>query len=481
MPDHSRVSRLAAGASDRSEADAALHLDGGHVHITVEAELPGAPITLRVLINTLRRMPGGLSIDDANLSPDEVRPLVDLALRLDPARGLTTTRDVPAGAAHLHIGLAPPTNEAIRICPDGYGAHLATGYGEIHQGRAPHPLGCVLAAAFGAAEAFKQNAPVVEARRVDHSHLTWCPVALSSDLSVAPMITEHLELDLALAGCGAIGTGIALILAEMDAGGDLLVMDFQAFGVENIATYSLGGQIDAARKRRKVDIVAEALTNYRVLKRDADLATLVEDVDRGRVRWPRTVLGALDSVPSRHAVQRLWPDQLIDAGTSDTAVGLHHVVASNGPCLMCFFPVGGGRSVVESLAHRTGLPLDLLGAGDQLLQPEHISHLDPAQRELLVRHIGKPVCNLARALGLVEGAEDFQAAVTFVAVQAACLAVGRLLAVELGLTLPNFVAYDTLIGPRSDALEFRHPIPTCYCQMKSARIRTVREKRSRLS
>jgi len=479
MSDHSRIGRLGAGVSEVSEEAVLAHLDACCVHLSVEPELSGALLTLRVAITTLRRMPGRVHLDPRGLEEAEVSELVASANYIDPKRGLEVGDSVPDGAVHLHIGIIAPTPSAIRAVPDGYGVHVARGARvAITQARPAHVLGSIVTAAFGVAEAFKDMAPVVETRRVDHTHLTWCPVSLSEDLTVAPMVEGPMRLDLALAGCGAIGTAIALILSELDATGEILVLDRQEFGPENIATYSLGGEDDARMRRSKVDLVAEVLAKrYTVTPRHGDLETLVDDVDNGSVRWPRLVLAGVDSVPARHQVQLLWPDRLIDAATGGTAVGLHDVVAESGPCLMCFFPSGGRVSAQETLAEITGLPVELLGHGDDVLRHEHIARLDPEKRDWLAPHLGKKICNLANALGLIVGAGDFQAAVTFVAVEAACLAVGRLLALQLGMDLPNFVLYDSLIGPRADALERRKANPACYCQEKANRIKKIRAGR----
>jgi hypothetical protein len=170
----------------------------------------------------------------------------------------------------------------------------------------------------------------------------------------------------------------------------------------------------------------------------------------------------------------------VDAGTADTAVGLHDVVAGQGPCIMCFLPARTEESTVVRVASETGLTVERLGRGDDVLRPEEIEQLAPEQQALLRPHLGRPVCGLANALGLVGVDDGYEPAVPFVAQQAACLAVGRLLAIELGMRdLPNFVEYDGLIGPRSDALDVRRADPSCYCQQRAELIGRVRNERRR--
>jgi len=482
MSDFSRVNRLGAAAAGIPEADLEQRLEAGGVHVTVDARLPGALLAARVLLTTLRRMPGRLSLDPAGIPRSTVAKFAAAVDAIDPTRGLRVDAAIPKSVCQVHVGTTTSSPNAIRVVPDGYGAHVARAADVvITQSRPAHPLGSVQAAAFGAAEAFKDNARVLPNRRQDHDHLSWCPVALSHDLELAPIVAGTMWLDLALAGCGAVGTANALILAELDATGNILALDRQEVGPENVATYSLGGRDDGENRRRKVDLVASALSRYHVVTRHGDLEELVGAVDDGEVLWPGVVLSGLDSVPARHAVQRLWPDRLIDVGTGDTAVGLHEVVAEKGPCLMCFFPTGGDVSAVVRLSEITGLTVEFLGRGHETLLAEHIAHLDEDKRNLLAPHVGKQVCSLAEAAGLVEGGGAYQPAVPFVALQAACLGVGRLIAIEAEMPgLPNFVQYDTLMGPRPDASDDRGPARGCYCQANAeliSRVRASREQR----
>lgn len=480
MADHSRIARLGARAAEVGEPEVLARLDSGCTHVSFDPSLWGAQLTLRITLTTLRRMPGRVHLDPTGLSETELEQLRLSLAAIDSARPLEVGEEPPPPAVHLHIGTQTPSVGVIRVVPDGYGMQLARdAETRIVQARPPHALGCVTAAAFGVAEVFKDLAPVVEERRVDHPYLAWCPVTLSADLTAAPLQSRPLRLDLALAGCGAIGTAAALILAELDATGNVFAMDRQIIGPENLATYSLGTEEDVALERRKVDIVGHVLAaKYQIRKRHDDLETLVEDVDADKEPWPRLVLGGLDSGPARHAVQLLWPDRLIDAATGDTAVGLHDVRAGSGPCLFCFFPGGGAESSQARVAKVTGLSLDLVGRGDDVLQEHHLAELDPERQAKLQPFVGQKMCNVASTFGLVEGAGEFGAAVTFVALQAACLLIGRFLASELELDLPNFVLYDSLLGPALGDFQRRKAVPGCRCQERAANIEKVRSERA---
>jgi hypothetical protein len=127
------------------------------------------------------------------------------------------------------------------------------------------------------------------------------------------------------------------------------------------------------------------------------------------------------------------------------------------------------------------LPVDLLARGDEILREEHLAPVSDKQRTLLLQHLGKPVCGLARAIGLTTlRADDYRPSVPFISLQAASLALGRLLAHELGFApLPNLVQYDGLFGPQTATLEQMRPTNDCYCRTNARTIDKVRVLRSR--
>ncbi len=355
-----------------------------------------------------------------------------------------------------------------------------TALSSLRQSRPANALGAIFAATLGASEAFKFTAEILPNRRRLHRHLRFCPVTLSANLGTAAELPEELCFDLGLVGVGAVGTGTALILSELDAGGEMLLIDRERYAPENRGTYSLGGQGEASACPWKVDVAAAVLADrYNVTRYRGDVENLAGAIDAGKAPWPRIVLSGLDSIEARHATQRLWPDRLIDEATGDTMLGLHDVRIS-GPCLMCFLPLDrGGPTSAERLAESTGLAVERTMRGDAPLTKEDLAGLDQAQRERLRPHLGKPVCGLARAIGLTTlKAEDYQPSVPFVSLQAACLGVGRLLADEIGLTaLPNFAQYDALVGPQSAVLERRSATGNCHCQTRAKTIARVREAR----
>ena len=444
--------------------------------------MPMAELTVRVLLTTLRRGLGTLVLVQRDMSNEAVDALEESVVAIDPTRPLRIERRRPDHATvRVHIG-TESGGGAIRLVPDGYGAHVVGWRGAIvRPHRAGNPVGAIYTAALGAAEIFKYTANFVRGRRVLHGHLQFCPVTLSTDLACAPGLDGVISLDLAIVGLGAIGTGIALILSELNADGRILAVDRQRFARENVGTYSLGGPSEAAATPWKADLVAGVLTAFDVTPFRGPVEEFVRSVDAGDVRWPRFVLTALDTAEARREAQRLWPDRLIDAATGDTMLGLCDHVHGVDPCLMCVFPVRRDEpSGTELLAEWLGLPPELLASGDTVLEQYHLAGLSKEQRERLESHLGKPVCGLAQAVGLTElEAQGYMPSVPFVSLQAACLSVGRLIAQQVGLTPhANFVQYDGLIGPQAATIEKMRQRPDCYCSGRAKTIEVVRAPRA---
>ena len=129
-----------------------------------------------------------------------------------------------------------------------------------------------------------------------------------------------------------------------------------------------------------------------------------------------------------------------------------------------------------------GIPLALAKEPGEAVVTDQIiaSASSEHARELLRSQRGAQICGLLRAAGLTEiDEEDYMPSVPFVSQQAACLTVGRLLAIQLGIDagLANFFQYDTLIGPHRAIRQHRHADPACACQQRAEIISAVRDER----
>ncbi len=480
--EHSRALLLATQVTGGSTSQLERRLDRSMVAISVDAEMPQSELAARVLITTLRRGPGHLVLIRDRLPTRIVDALLAACAAVDPTRPLRVARRAPDDlTARVHVGPSLP-GQGIRVVPDGCGAHLVGARtAVIRPARAGNALGAIYAAALGAGEVFKHTARVVTRRRVVHRHLRFCPVTLSTDLSRSPALQGPMLLGLALIGIGAIGTGIVLILSELDAAGTILAVDRQRYALENRGTYALGGTAEAESAPWKVDLAQQTLPRFDVIPFPEPVDALVKAIDSGRAPWLPLVLTALDSAEARRDAQRLWPDRLIDAATGDTMLGLCDHRHGVDPCMMCAFPVRRDEpSGVERVAERLGLPVELLASAETVLTEHHLAGLTESQRSRLTPHLGKPMCGLARAVGLTElDADGFMPSIPFVSLQAACLSVGRLLATHLDVDTPgNFVQYDSLIGPQTASIETMRKWQGCGCTTRARAIETVRAGRA---
>jgi hypothetical protein len=480
---HTRALRLAGGVSDHSEETLLGRMGRSRVVVSVAPD-PVSIKTAEVLVDTLRRLPLRLAIDPrrSGVGPGQVDRLVDVAIAIDPDRGMQVARAEADSDVIVAVGGGDPA-PTVGGVPVRHGALVVSGSSAGDPGADVSGLGVFTCAALLAGEVFKRVAAVRPERASLPRRLAWCPVALGEDPWSTPVLERPPEFDVALVGQGAIGTATTRILALLGAEGRAQLVDPERFAPENLGTYSLGCASDADRGPWKVDLGAAALPGMTTETYVGRAADFIGEVDGGRAAWPSVVLTGLDSIPARREVQRLWPDRLIDGATGDTMCGLHDVAVGGSACLMCLFPERrDGPGAAERLAAATGLSTNVAAHGDRLLEEGDIAQLDKGRRELLEPLLGKPICGIAQAVGLTELDPDgYRPSVPFVSQQAACMAVGRLLSdlIARDDERPTFVQYDALVGPGEATLEARRPRPGCYCQERAGLIDAVRRERRR--
>jgi hypothetical protein len=469
--DYSRAELLAAGTT-ALDGDLLRHLETQVVTVSCDRE-PATVHAARILLTTLRRLPIALVFDDRGIDRSASREIAGAVRAVNPEKPL---RHDTTGF-RIHIGASAPEG-VLRVVPTGHGSHVLRG-DEIAPVALASSLGSCTAAAFAAAEVFKQVVRVRDDRRSDGSY-AFCPVTLTDQPELAPPLDCSVNVAGALVGVGAIGTATAMILGELGARGTLDLVDRQRYGIENVTTYSLGGTPDAEAERWKTALAAQALRGVTCTPYNEGIEEYLACVQRGEITPPRLVLAGLDDIEPRHVTQRLWPDLLVDGATGDTMLGLHVVHGAGQPCIECLLPKpAAGPSPYEQLSALTGLPVEKLRNGDDTLRPEDLENIGDEQRARLAPHVGKKICGLADAVGLTDLQSDgFMPSAAFVSLAAACLVVGRLVAVQLGVEpRENFVQYDALFGPLNATIDQRRSAPRCYCVERAGTIARVRSGR----
>jgi len=479
MVDHSRMLKLGAQASERSESELRDHLEGSRVSIGLDPIIPGVALAAEVLVRTLRRMPGVINLDPSGVPRDLVDRIVAQAALIDPDRPIGVARQGEFDVG-IRLALAAPRG-ILRAVPDLHGYRLTTGSGELRQRRPASGLGSASMAAAVSGEVFKTIAAVKAPRGIRHKSLSFCPVTLSRRPENGPELPASWELSAMLIGLGALGTGTTLILSTMPVEGVLDLIDPQRYAPENVGTYSLGGVQEGRDGPFKTDVAAAALPRFETHGWQRFAGELPELVDGSSLQWPNVVLSGLDSPAARLDAQRLRADRMIDGGTGGTMVGLHVSRDGGQPCMSCYFPeaTAGGPGVIDDLALMTGLSPALLVRGAEVLKEHHLAGLDADQQALVRPYVGHEVCGLVSALGLTDlKSDDYQPSVPFVSLAAATLVVGRLVAQETGVEPPpNFVQFDALGGPNRLTAVRRRARPGCECIRAAGIIAAVRAKR----
>lgn len=473
--DDSRTVRLAARAAGASESELEQRLSRSAVHVSIDPRLPGAIQCAEVLITTLQRGLGTVSLDPDRLSRADLDRLEHAANAIRPERPI---RIGPAAASATKVAVGAVPGE-VCVVPDAHGGRLSR-RGLPDQHRRPTMLGTVFTASLAAAEAFKEAAAIRADHCVRHQRLDFCPVTLSDDLDHASLPGSGWEPTVTLAGVGAIGTAHALILGGLADTGAAVLIDRQVYAPANLGTYSLGGSADVIAATPKVTLAERALVGWRHHRHTDDIAAAIDRIDGRQLPWTPTVLAGLDNHAARRDAQRIQADRLIDAATGDTVVGLRDT-RPDGPCLACMLPPPTGPSPIDALV-ALGIPAELARApGDAVVDEEIIAAAsDPRARAVLTAQRGTPICGLLRAAGLSDvDSGDYMPSVPFVSQQAACLGVGRLVAIATGIDsqLPNFVQYDVMLGPAHALRQRRAATPGCTCRQRAAIIDQVRRER----
>jgi hypothetical protein len=286
------------------------------------------------------------------------------------------------------------------INSDNWVVRVSSGQEDIASARGcRNPVGSLAAASLGVGEVFKR---LVMFRPECGKYLDGLSYSLHSyeadPTDTGPALPTSIDPDLLLVGGGAIGNGIAALLERLPLKGTVTIVDYQAYGEENLGTCLLIGPRDIGRK--KADVLADLLASagVRVRPKAETFDKYAESLKGGS--YPSVVLNGLDSVDVRREVQRaLWPDIIIDGAIGDfmCQVSRHAWDDLDTACLRCLFgdAVNLSAEGIQQLA--TGLPVERLRDPDSLLSDEDIQAAPTEKREFLSTQRGKPICSVVPA------------------------------------------------------------------------------------
>lgn len=309
----------------------------------------------------------------------------------------------------------------------------------------------------------------------------------TEDVSPGLPLPEHLALPTTLlAGGGAIGNGIALLLSQLNLSGDLWVLDRQEFGEENLGTCVMLGPSGVGMSKSK--FLAEEITRTTALSAHPLIGNM-ESLKRQfgiDVPYPELVLSGFDNVPARHQLQDLWPNLLVDGGISEFGVqAFSHRWGSPHQCLKCHFvaPEVTDHQLVAS--ELTGLSRSRITDPDAPITDEDIAVAPEHKQAWLRERIGQKTCSVISEAALqslrdTEDSEGFSPSAPFVACMSAALVVARAVAslIEPDRATGSRFTFDILHGPANGFELHEAAKPTCDCTNRAGIINHWRALRN---
>lgn len=372
--------------------------------------------------------------------------------------------------AILSVGCAVTASNVTVINSHGWIARVSSSSDIAGLCDRPNPIAALAAASLGVAEVFKRLVDIRPERGPYADHVSLSLLTLEATEDPGPSLPTLDIATLLLAGQGAIGNGVALLLSQLEVRGSILLLDRQAYGSENLGTCVLLGPTGIGKSKAQANaawLTAQDVLGVRPL--DGEIEELHERFGR-ELPWPRIVLGALDNVEARHALQDLWPDVMIDGAIGDfSCQSVTHVWGTEMACLKCLFDVPVGIDPALAASAETGLPSHRIGDAESIVTAEDVNGAPPEKREFLQRNLGHRICSLVSDAMRAKVSRDttsvsFSPSVPFVATMSAALSVAALARHLLGYgSDPARYYLDLLIGPVTAERFNEQARPECYC------------------
>ncbi len=330
-----------------------------------------------------------------------------------------------------------------------------------------NPLGALAATCLGVGAAFfailgKPLASFMETSLFSHE------VANPGTLAPGPPLPRSpLQLNGFLVGCGAVTNGWAYAMKRLPVVGRLQAIDRQSLRSENVGSYVAVGleSVNNPKALLIKELLAPAID---VTERPDQWEFFRIWLDHG-IEVPPLIIAGLDNVTTRHSVQRLWPETLIDMA----AEGLQSQVIvkhkkGDGLCLLRALSVPPGEvDWAQNLARATGLDPALIvkEPTGEITQAEIEAAPVDKQPELRTA-LGKPRCGHINRQSLqMEGYDaDFAPAVPFVTGFSGVVGAAETMKWLMGRRHPYSLHFQkSFESSPSRALEMKCD-PNCECQ-----------------
>ncbi len=350
-----------------------------------------------------------------------------------------------------------------------------------------NPIGALAAASLGVAETFKRLLKLKASRgrlldALSFSLITYQP----GESDAGPQLPGQIDIDPLLVGAGAIGSSVVYLLSHLPIAGYVSIVDPQRFEPGNLGTSILLGPEDIGKG--KASLAAEKLRQNSISAQgfEEDLSEFEKRLGT-EIAYPKLVLGALDNIEARHAVQDLWPDTIIDGAIGDFGCQVsRHPWGENVACLRCLFHQPTGKPAEQAASRMTGLTPERVQRASECINQEDIGFAPPARKDWLRKRIGQKICSVVQEafteeLSEERQREDFAPSVPFVASLSACMMVGEMIkfAASWPTPLRPRFQFDVLRGPALGELFDQERHSNCLCVARQHNIETIRQLRSK--
>ncbi len=309
------------------------------------AELASTQHTAWMLVNLLSRLKRivkqvGLVCPPAPLA-GRVAPLAHRERELSSAilaggAAIGAVPVTPGSIGGIVLTVGPGNrDERFRVYGEGWWGGLS-GQGIIGPGVSDLPFGPYVAACIAAGEVFKQARMIPGSyEKVSSSFFSlWCYKQDSRPVHGGPAGVHGLDLDVALAGVGAVGsTWVHAMWACRGVTGRVLLADNDPKGVDatNLNRYPLFGTASVGRP--KASEAARLVFDSGLTWAPID-AALQDQRD-----LPPLVISAVDRNRPRSAIQDRYPPRILGASTLELRAEVMRCGPPGvGPCLRCYNP-----------------------------------------------------------------------------------------------------------------------------------------------
>ena len=340
---------------------------------------------------------------------------------------------------------------------------------------APNPIGALAAACLGSSQAFLYllNEPRIsgpfEISLFNHE------IGAPGSLNIGPKLPMRpVHIDAFLVGCGAVSNGWAYTLNRLPVIGHIRAIDRQRLGEENVGPYVAVDRRSVSKP--KAEIIGD------LLNPQIAVTPYVDEWEQFKIRLkyevtvPPLIIAGLDNVETRHSIQQLWPECLIDMGANSlTSQVIVKPRCTKGICLLeALKPDVNELSYAERLSNGTGLSIDrIISSPTAVITEEDVASAPAQFRDELERawKRGERICGRIVRYNLDEdnsNSAQFAPAVPFVTAFSGVVGAAETMKLLTGHTTPEPVHLQySFESGRARALEMLCA-SDCECSVHAA-------------